>query len=273
VIIFAIDDETAMLAELHDAIAEAEPNAEIHDFQYAKDVLSAISEKKILPDVVFSDIELPGMDGLSLAVQIKRTAPETKIVFVTGYSQYAVEAFRRRINGYLLKPVDAGQIREELDYLQEYYKPNPEKLQVKCFGFFEVYWQGKALAFERKQSKELFAFLIDRNSICAAEDIADALWEGDPDMAACKTRIRSLLHDLKNTFSSIGLNDILIRKRDRIGIETDRIECDYYRFLMGDVQAVNAFHGEYMSQYSWAEPTMGKLVFREENSGALPVRR
>ena len=67
-IIFAIDDEAAMLAELHDAIAEAEPNAEIHNFQYTKDVLSAISEKKILPDVVFSDIELPGMDGLSLAV-------------------------------------------------------------------------------------------------------------------------------------------------------------------------------------------------------------
>lgn len=262
-IIFAIDDEAAMLAELHDAIAEAEPNAEIHDFQYAKDALRAVSEQKILPDVVFSDIELPGMDGLSLATKIKQEAPRAKTVLVTGYSQYAAEAYRRRISGYLLKPVDAVQIREELDYLRELYPADPGKLQVKCFGSFEVYWQGKAVLFQRKQTKELFAYLIDRNSVSTSEEIADALWEGENDMAACKTRIRSLLHDLKNTLSEIGFQDILIRKRDRIGLQTERIDCDYYRFLNGEIQAVNAFYGEYMSQYSWAEATLGNLLFRK----------
>ena len=261
-IIFAIDDEAAMLAELHDAIAEAEPHAAIHDFRNARDVLKAIKENGIRPDVVFSDIEMPGMDGLTLAANVKSLAPEAKIVFVTGYSQYAVEAFRRRINGYLLKPADAKQIREELEYLLEPYKPAPGKLQVKCFGFFDVYWQGKTVVFDRKQSKELFAYLIDRNCECTSESIANALWEGDRDMAACKTRIRSLLHDLKNTFSRLGLKDILIRRRDRIGLDTEKIECDYYRFLKGDMQAVNAFQGEYMNQYSWAEPTLGKLLFK-----------
>ena len=261
-IIFAIDDETAMLEELSEAIREAEPNTEIRSFPLAKDALDAIAEQKCFPDVVFSDIEMPGMDGIHLAIRIKQLAPKAKIVFVTGYSQYAVEAYRKRINGYMLKPVDAGQIREELNWLQEHYKPDDNKLQVKCFGNFEVYFRGKAVIFERKQSKELFAFLIDRNSICTSEAIADALWEGEYDMAACKTRIRSLLHDLRNTLSKIGFEDVLIRKRDRIGIHTDRIECDYYRFLMGDIQAINSFHGEYMSQYSWAESTMGKLTFR-----------
>ena len=42
-IIFAIDDEAAMLAELHDAIREACPEAEIHDFRFAADALKAIS--------------------------------------------------------------------------------------------------------------------------------------------------------------------------------------------------------------------------------------
>ena len=262
-ILFAIDDETAMLEELSEAIRTAEPNAEIHSFLLAKDALNAIAEQKVFPDVVFSDIEMPGMDGLTLAIKIKQLAPEAKIVFVTGYSQYAVEAYRNRINGYMLKPVDAGQIREELNWLQEYYQPDNSKLQVKCFGSFEVFFQGKAVAFERKQSKELFAYLIDRNSICTSEAIADALWEGAYDMAACKTRIRSLLHDLRNTLRAIGFADVLIRKRDRIGLQTDRIECDYYRFLKGDLQAINSFHGEYMSQYSWAETTMGRLMFRK----------
>ena len=98
-ILFAIDDETAMLEELSRAIRAAEPNAEIHSFLLAKDALDAIAEQKVFPDVVFSDIEMPGTDGLSLAIKIKLLAPEAKIVFVTGYSQYAVEAYRNRING------------------------------------------------------------------------------------------------------------------------------------------------------------------------------
>ena len=59
-IIFAIDDEAAMLSELHNAIGEASPGTEIHDFRFAADALNAITEKGIVPDVVFSDIELPG---------------------------------------------------------------------------------------------------------------------------------------------------------------------------------------------------------------------
>lgn len=262
-IIFAIDDEAAMLAELHDAIAEAEPDADIRDFQYAKDVLQALDERRCIPDIVFSDIELPGMNGLTLAATIKTRAPRARIIFVTGYSQYAVEAYRHRINGYLLKPVDAQQIRDELDYLQGSAAPDPDKLQIRCFGTFEVFWHGKAVVFDRRQTKELFAFLVDRRSVCTSEEVAAALWEGETDLTVCRTRIRSLLYDLKNTFAALGLDDIVIRKRDRIGLHTDRLECDYYLFLKGDIRAVNAFQGEYMSQYSWAEPTAGRLTFRE----------
>ena len=44
-----------------------------------------------------------------------------------------------------------------------------------------------------------------------------------------------------------------------IAIDPERVDCDYYRFLAGDMTAVNAFRGEYMSNYSWAEPTVGAL--------------
>ena len=261
-IIFAIDDEAAMLSELHNAIGEASPGTEIHDFRFAADALNAITEKGIIPDVVFSDIELPGVDGLDLAIRIKQLTPGAKIVFVTGYSQYAVDAYRQHINGYVLKPIDAGQIRQELDYLVNPDRQESSELRVRCFGSFEIYWEGKPIAFGRKQTKELLAFLIDRNSICTSEEISDALWEGDSDLKACKTRLRSLLHDLKKTFSEIGAENILIRRRSAIGVDTSRMDCDYYRFLKGDLQAINAFTGEYMKQYSWAETTLGRILFR-----------
>ena len=264
-IIFAIDDEIAMLSELHHAIEEASPGTEIHDFRFGAEALDAISKERIIPDLIFSDIELPGMNGLNLAVRIKQLAPKAKIVFVTGYSQYAVEAFRQHINGYVLKPIDAAQIRKELDYLTEPYRQESDKLQVRCFGYFEVFWHGKPVSFGRKQTKELLAFLIDHNSICTAEEISNALWEGDADMRACKTRLRSLLHDLKGTLSEIGAGNIVIRRRGSVGVDPHLVDCDYYRFLKGDMQAVNSFQGEYMKQYSWAESTLGNLIFRQDD--------
>ncbi|MER2150741.1 MAG: response regulator, partial [Candidatus Limivicinus sp.] len=92
-IIFAIDDEMAMLSELHQSIQEACPEAEIHDFRFAAEALKTMTENSMIPDIVFSDIELPGMNGLDLAIRIKQFAPMAKIIFVTGYSQYALEAY------------------------------------------------------------------------------------------------------------------------------------------------------------------------------------
>ena len=129
-LIFAIDDEIAALEELHGAIAQAEKSAEIMDFETAGAALAAIREQGKKPDVVFSDIRLPGMDGLNLAVQIKNEAPYAKIIFVTGYSQYAMEAYKRHVVGYLMKPATPEKIREELDAVNLLQAaPEPDKLR------------------------------------------------------------------------------------------------------------------------------------------------
>ena len=265
--IFAIDDEPAMLEELREAIAAAAPDAELLEFRRAAEALSAITDHGAQPDVVFSDIELPGMDGLNLAVQIKNSAPAAKIVFVTGYSQYALEAFRRHVNGYLMKPVDADMIREELDAM-ELPRPTPEqteKLSVRCFGHFEVFWHGKPVIFQRRQSKELLAFLIDREGrACTAEEIAAALWEDEGDLMAAKQRVRNLVSDLRATLKEIGMEELLIRERRQVAIRRDLVDCDYFRMLAGDMSAVNAYGGEYMVDFSWAELTSGRLHFQRQ---------
>ena len=264
--IYAIDDEPKMRQLLHRAIAEAAPEAEILDFAHVSEVMDAIADRDRLPDVVFSDIRMPGMDGLELAVRIKRAAPDAKIVFVTGYSSYAVDAYRLHASGYILKPVDAARIREELDNLAPAPAAETGKLSVRCFGNFDVFWQGKPLLFGRKQTRELFAFLIDREGkVCTAEEISTALWEDEPDMHVTKSRIRKLISDMRSTLASIGMENLLIRRSGQTAIRRDMVDCDYYRMLDGDVGSVNAFHGVYMAQYSWAELTEGRLHFREES--------
>ena len=51
----------------------------------------------------------------------------------------------------------------------------------------------------------------------------------------------------------------MIKKWNYLAIDPERIDCDYYNFLAGDVRAINSYTGEYMSNYSWAEFTTAYL--------------
>ncbi|SCW66971.1 Two-component response regulator, SAPR family, consists of REC, wHTH and BTAD domains [Eubacterium ruminantium] len=265
-LIFAIDDEPKMLRSLNAAIEEARPDAEICAFSKISEVIHSIKEEKRKPDVVFTDIEMPVMSGIELAIKIKNVVPDARIIFVTSHSQYAVEAFRLHINGYILKPVDPERVKEELKLLDiPVNVPEPEsKLRIKCFGYFDVFWQGKPLIFKRNQTKELLAYLVDREgAACTSEELITALWEDVKDDKVAKSHIRVLISDLRTTLGNIKMEGILIREKRMIAIKRDMIDCDYYRMLGGDVNAVNSYHGEYMKQYSWAEYTNAKLHFSD----------
>ena len=264
-LIFAVDDEQPSLRLLHRAIEEAAPGAEIMDFCLGAEAVRAIGEWGLRPDIVFSDVRMPGLDGLALAKRLDQLAPATKLVFVTGHPEYAVEAMRLHADGYILKPVTAERVREELLYNLPGLMSPQDSLRVQCFGRFEVFWQDRPLLFGRRQTKELLAYLIDQEgAVCTAEEIAAALWENESDMGAMKTRIRQLVSDLKHTLAAIGLEDALIRRRGQLALRSECVDCDYYRMLRGDMDAMNAFRGEYMSQYSWASISEGKLYFREK---------
>lgn len=65
--------------------------------------LEAIGERA--PDVAFLDIRMPGLTGLDVAAAMAEVSPATRIVFVTAYDQYAIDAFEKGAADYLLKPV------------------------------------------------------------------------------------------------------------------------------------------------------------------------
>ena len=102
---------------------------------------------------------MPGLSGLEFAVALKTASPDTRVVFVTAFSQSAMEAFRVRAHGYIMKPLKKELVATELRYLPQEPKPKPEKLTVRCFGYFEVFWQGEPLKFERRQTKELLDYV------------------------------------------------------------------------------------------------------------------
>ena len=264
-LIYAIDDEPNMLYLLHEAIAQAAPEAEIHDFSLGSEAIRYIETEGTSPDVVFSDIRMPGISGLELAARLKELSSRTSMVFVTGYD-YAMDAYQLHVPGYIPKPVEAERIREELAYLFPMDQNNKdsvmERLSVQCFGTFEVFWQNQPLSFSRKKTKELLAFLVDRHgAFCSSDEIITALWEGEPHTGNMNHRLWNLTSDLRASLKSIGMEDVLISKSRQLAIRTERIDCDYYRMLAKDSSEEFSFRGEYMEQYSWAETTKGKLTF------------
>ena len=260
--IFAIDDEPKALRVLCRCVEEAAPGAGLRAFDSAFAALDAIRFGGLFPDIVFSDIEMPGLSGLEFAVALKKASPDTRVVFVTAFSQYALDAFQVRAQGYIMKPLTTALVRRELDELPAEPKPAPNRLRVQCFGYFEVFWRGEPLRFARRRTKEFLAYLVDRRgAFCAMEDVISALWGDVDDMKNAKHRVRNFISDLRETLKGIGMEDVLIRRTNNIAIRTELLDCDYYRMLEGDMAAVNAFRGEYMTNYSWAELTAGNLYF------------
>lgn len=67
------------------------------------------------PDIVFLDVEMPGITGLDLAQQLKDKGYKGKIIFVTGHLQYSVKALRANAFDYLVKPVDVEELEQAID--------------------------------------------------------------------------------------------------------------------------------------------------------------
>ena len=61
----------------------------------------------------------------------------------------------------------------------------------------------------------------------------------------------------------VGASDLILhQERIGIGLDTSRIDCDYYRYLQGDPVAVHQFKGKTMTQYDFAEETRSELLVR-----------
>ena len=155
----AVDDEPLMLYALVKAVKASPDITSVAEFSSCDETLECVRDNPV--DVAFLDIDMRGMGGMVLAEKIMELHPDCKIVFCTGYEQYAVAAIKLRVSGYLMKPISASDVQEEIIHIKG-VKAKEKLMTAKCFGNFEVYVQGEKIAFRRTKTNELLAFLIDR---------------------------------------------------------------------------------------------------------------
>ena len=255
-IAIAVDDEALMLGALVAAIEASPDITEVAKFSDCDQALEFVKNNPV--DIAFLDINMRGMGGLALAEKIIAVCPNCKIVFCTGYEEYAIPAFKLHASGYLMKPIAAEDVQGEIDNIKG-VRQKEKLLRVTCFGNFEVYVKEEQLVFKRLKTKELFAFLIDRNGAgMTSKQICAVLFPNDTDDAKNAAYLRQLFMDLKNTLKSVGAEAVLCHETPCYRVDTSLIKCDYISYLESGKPE---FHGEYMTQYSWAEETCAMLMF------------
>ena len=127
-IAIAVDDEELMLHALERAVSQSPDIKEVKKFSSCESALDYVKENPI--DVAFLDINMRGMGGMALANNITSIRPNSKIVFCTGYEEYAVSAFKLRASGYLMKPISAEDIQGEIDNIKGISK-SEKLLEIK----------------------------------------------------------------------------------------------------------------------------------------------
>jgi two-component system LytT family response regulator len=107
-----IDDEISNLKGLQQKLEKLFPEIVIDNtFQKPEDAIKALQTAQ--PDLVFLDIEMPRINGFELLTQLKEIS--FQVIFVTAYSEYAIEAFKQNAIDYVLKPIDDKDLVVAID--------------------------------------------------------------------------------------------------------------------------------------------------------------
>lgn len=142
-------------------------------------------------------------------------------------------------------------------------RPEKARIEVRTFGGFDLFADGKPVTFRKAKCKELLAFLIDKQgSTVTRAEAFWALWEDRADDRPMQKQLDTVIRLLRETLREHGIEEIFSMKSGTMRIVPDKISCDVYRLFSGDPDAANSFHGTYMNAYSWASITEGYLSWK-----------
>ncbi|MBR4308650.1 MAG: response regulator [Oscillospiraceae bacterium] len=255
-----IDDEQPARDNFQWTVSRIPEVSSIELFRSGDAALEWVRENPV--DVAFLDIEMPGCNGLSLSRELHRIKPDLRIVFVTAYNQYAMEAWQTDAVGYVLKPYSASDIRNQLERAVR-FRPRPlRRVEIRTIPSLSISVDGKAVYLNRAKSRELFALLVDRgeSGITTGEGIA-CLWPDRPNSKDTQSLFRVTFKRLLDDLEKEGLGHIIQTTGNYRSLCTDQVDCDLYRILSGDEQAARLYDGQYLQEYSWAEDRNGQLYF------------
>ncbi len=253
-----VDDELLSLANFEIECRDIEEIEVVGTFENPLKALEYASENEV--DFALLDVEMPEMNGLELGSRLKEMHPKMVLIYVTGYSQYIMDALKMKADYCIMKPYDKRDVEDALERAVLLSK-RKKRIQVRMFDRFDLFVDGQAVYFSNAKAKELLAICMDRcGGNVTMEEAIDKLW---PDRAydeKVKRLYRKAVMNLMAILKSRGVEDLFMTGRGVCWIMKDMVECDYFTYLENPEKHRNLFKGEYLFDYSWGEETLAKLT-------------
>ncbi len=144
--IVLVDDERPALDELAYQLEKFEEIQVVGQFS---EPLIALKElERLMPDVVFLDIDMPVLNGLALATELLEKKKDISVVFVTAYHHYALQAFDVNAVDYVVKPVRGNRLQQTVEKLLNKNKPETRERSQLLHKLTEI-----QISMEKKTDK------------------------------------------------------------------------------------------------------------------------
>ena len=257
--ILAVLASGASLPELTQMIGVMAPEANVMCFDSGLPALAAARKQEI--DVALIDVQLDELNGLDFGQYLQELYPSVNLIYLSSDREAGFAALRQHASGILSKPLEEPLLRREFDELRyPLSQKGRKRLFAQTFGNFELFVDGRPVAFKYSKTKEIVAVLINnRGAQTTNGEIIACLWEDDGDPEKKSSYLSNLRQDLQNTFTKLKLNGLILKQRGSLAIAADRIECDLYDWLEKKQESRYQYLGDYMMQYSWPETMHAQL--------------
>lgn len=255
-----VDDEKPALDNFRLTVQDL---PEIKSLELFRDEEQAIQWVKEHPvDTAFLDIEMRSVKGIDFAKKLREINPDIRVIFVTAHEQYALDAFRVDAIGYILKPYTRKEVRKELRKAASVRIPLQKRVSIQTIPDFVILVDGKRLMLGRTKPEELLALLVDHGKagVTSGEAIS-CLWPGRVSDVSTQSLYRMTYKRMIDALKMAGIDDIIESEGRRKYIVTEKVDCDLYHILAGDLDAGKNYYGEYMREYSWAEERNAQINY------------
>ncbi|MBS3680748.1 response regulator [Ornithinibacillus massiliensis] len=230
-----VDDEELSLIPIIEKLKQYEEIEIVKTYTEPTQVLQDL--KALSFDVVFVDIEMKKMDGITLSKEILAIHSNVQIVFVTAHSEYAIQAFELNSIDYLLKPVTTKRLDNTIHRLKQHHllisnqvvnQTHQNQLIVKCFGELVVYYNDHPVSFKTAKVKELFAFFITyRNTYIHRDVMIEKLWPNH-DYKKSKIHLHTCLSHLRKMLEQLDPTGDINFKDQHYCLRIQLKSCDAY---------------------------------------------
>lgn len=254
-----LDDEPLML----EAFVRMSKNIKDLDiigrFEYAEDLIEF--SKKQSFEIVFLDIELPGINGIECAKILREGMSKLLVVFISAYDGYVRESNQIGGDDYLVKPYTEETIEKTMEKMRYLIQRQKKSIYVQMFGRFNVMKDDNPIPLRGKAKEILALILVKCGKEISNEEIYRTIWEEREYSNENMKVYYNALKRLKDSLEKYDIQNIIYSTPRGQMANTKAFDCDYYSWK--DKKNTEQFEGEFLSEYSWGEYILGNMVYEE----------